>query len=312
MKETKFIQMTEITQKDYQEFIRKTKKIIIEDTVIEIGKVHNIKVLQPEKFELETTTVWSFPKRGEWATHYLNAKYRGNWAPQVVRNILLRYSKEGDVVLDAFVGSGTTLIECKLTNRKGIGVDINKEALILTRDRLNFNSLSSFIEQKTFLGDARNLDLISDESVDLILTHPPYASIIPYTKNSNYAQEGDLSKVRSAEEFFREMKKVAQEFFRVLKPGKYCAILIGDTRRNKHQVLISFGVLKSFLESGFILKEDIIKIQHNTKTAHLWKKSSIKNNFLLLAHEHLFVFRKPQKGEKLTKFKESTALNFID
>lgn len=108
------------------------------------------------------------------------------------------------------------------------------------------------------------------------------------------------------------MKKVAQEFFRVLKPGKYCAILIGDTRRNKHQVLISFGVLKSFLESGFILKEDIIKIQHNTKTAHLWKKSSIKNNFLLLAHEHLFVFRKPQKGEKLTKFKESTALNFID
>lgn len=121
--------------------------------------------------------------------------------PQVARNLILRYSKEGDIVLDAFVGSGTTLIECKLTGRRGIGVDINKEALILTIDRLNFGSLGTFQKQKTFLGDARNLNLIKDESIDLIATHPPYASIISYTKNSNHKQDGDLSKVHSIEEF---------------------------------------------------------------------------------------------------------------
>ncbi|MEM5871738.1 MAG: DNA methyltransferase [Candidatus Aenigmatarchaeota archaeon] len=301
----KYIEMKEITQEDYKEFIKKNKKIIIEDTELEIGKHKKIKMLQPKNFELETTTVWSFPERGKWATHYLNAKYRGNWAPQVARNLILRYSKENDIVLDAFVGSGTTLIECKLTNRYGIGVDINKEALLLTIDRLNFDSLSKFIEQKTFLGDARNLNLIKDESIDLIATHPPYASIISYTKNSNNKQEGDLSKVHSIQEFCEEMKKVAKEFFRVLKPGKYCAILIGDTRRHKHQVPISFGVMRSFLDVGFVLKEHIIKVQHHTKTAPLWKKSSIKNNFLLLAHENLFVFRKPEKNEKSIKFKES-------
>ena len=306
MANKKYIGMKEITDKDYKAFISKHKKIIIEDTELEIGNHNKIKILQPENFELETTTIWSFPDRGKWATHYLNAKYRGNWAPQVARNLILRYSKEGDTVLDAFVGSGTTLIECKLTGRKGIGIDINKEALILTRDRLSFNILNNnFPEQKTFLGDARNLNLIEDESIDLIATHPPYASIISYTKNSNHKENGDLSKVHSVDEFCKEMKKVAQEFFRVIKPGKFCAILIGDTRRHKHEVPISFRTMQSFLEVGFILKENIIKSQHNTKTATLWRNMSIKHNFLLLAHEHLFVFRKPEKDEKLTKFKES-------
>lgn len=305
MKENKYIEMKEITDKDYRAFISKHKKVIIEDAELEIGNHNKIKRLQPENFELETTTIWSFPDRGKWATHYLNAKYRGNWAPQVARNLILRYSKEGDTVLDAFVGSGTTLIECKLLKRNGIGIDINKEAIIVTRDRLNFSSLTKFPEQKTFVGDARNLNLIKDETIDLIATHPPYANIISYTKNSNHKQDGDLSKVHSVNEFCEEMKKVAQEFFRVLKPGKFCAILIGDTRRHKHEVPISFRTMQSFLDVGFILKENIIKAQHNTKTAPLWKNMSIRYNFLLLAHEHLFVFRKPEENEKLKKFKES-------
>ncbi len=307
MKEKNYIKMKEVTDKDYKIFVSKYKKIIIEDTELEIGNHNRIKVLQPENFELETKTIWSFPSRGKWATHYLNTKYRGNWAPQIARNLILRYSKEGDTILDAFVGSGTTLIECELTGRKGIGIDINKEALILTRDRLNFSSLNekSISKQETYLGDARNLNLIKNESIELIATHPPYANIISYTKNSNHKENRDLSKVRSVNEFCEEMKNVAQEFYRILKPGKFCAILMGDTRRHKHEIPISFRIMQSFLDVGFVLKENIIKAQHNTKTAPLWKNMSIKYNFLLLAHEHLFVFRKPEKDEKLTKFKES-------
>jgi hypothetical protein len=50
------------------------------------------KKTQPEDFELEYSTVRSFPRRGNWATH--NNKYRGNRSPDVVRNLILRYSKE--------------------------------------------------------------------------------------------------------------------------------------------------------------------------------------------------------------------------
>ncbi len=301
-----YIKMKEITKLDYDKFIANNKKIIIEDTELEIGGRYKISSLQPIDFKLETTTVWSFPKRGKWATHYLNAKYRGNWAPQVARNLILRYSKEKDIVLDAFSGSGTTLIECKITGRKGIAVDVNKEAIMVVRDRLNFNTLKNdFEEQKTFMGDARNLNLIKDNSIDLIATHPPYANIISYTKNSNQKPDGDLSKVSSIDEFCQEMEKIASEFFRVLKPGGYCAILIGDTRRHKHQVPISFRVMQSFLNKGFALKESIVKVQYNTKTAGLWANLSIKNNFLLLMHEHLFVFRKPLETETLKDLKDS-------
>ena len=82
---------------------------------------------EPEDFELEMTTHWSFPKRGDWATH--DAKWRGNWSPYIPRNIILRYSKEGDLVLDQFAGGGTTLVEAKLLNRDIIGVDVNDVAL---------------------------------------------------------------------------------------------------------------------------------------------------------------------------------------
>jgi len=296
----------EITDVEYRKFIENHSYVIIENTKIEIGKPKKIKMLQPKDFKLEATTVWSFPKRGDWATHYLNAKYRGNWAPQVARNLILRYSNEGDIVLDAFVGSGTTLIEAKLTNRMGIGVDINEDAIMLTRDRLQFSSLNdNFLEQKTYVGDARHMNFLNDNSIDLIATHPPYVNIIPYTKNSNKNVDGDLSKIHSLDEFCGEMGKVAKEFYRVLKPNRYCAILIGDTRRHKHVVPVSFRIMQVFLNNGFVLKEDIIKVQHNTKMASVWSKKSVQSNFLLLMHEHLFVFRKPESGENLKDLLES-------
>ena len=73
---------------------------------------------EPEQFELEETTIWSFKERGNWATH--RGDYRGNCPPQVPRNLILKYTNEGDIVLDTFCGSGTTMIETKLLNRKGV------------------------------------------------------------------------------------------------------------------------------------------------------------------------------------------------
>ena len=92
--------------------------------------------MQPENFELETNTVWAFPDRGKWATH--DAKYRGNWSPYIPRNVILRYSQEGDTVLDPFVGGGTTAVEAKLTNRNFIGFDINPAAVERSRQKCEF------------------------------------------------------------------------------------------------------------------------------------------------------------------------------
>jgi len=294
--------MKEITNNDYKKFIKNHKKVTIEDVDLEIGQPKKIQELQPKDFVPETSTTWSFPNRGNWATHYLNSRYRGNWAPEIPRNLILKYTREGETVLDQMSGSGTTMIECKLLGRNGIAVDINEEAIMIALDRLDFNTLAKLPHSKirTFVGDARNLDKIEDNSIDLIATHPPYVSIIPYT---NQKVEGDLSNIRNVGEFLEEMKKVASECFRVLKPGKYCAVLIGDTRRHQHYIPIAPRLMQTFLDVGFILKENIIKAQHKMKSTR--EKWNGKYDFYLIAHENLFVFRKPTKDEKVNGFKES-------
>ena len=248
-------------------------------------------------FELKKTTVWSFPNRGKWLTH--NAKYRGNWAPQIPGNLIRLYSEEGDVVLDPMVGSGTTMIEAKSLGRHGIGFDIHPEVVKIAQASCKF-SCEKCIEPVIKQSDARNINSIQDESVDLIATHPPYLNIIKYGTKS---VEGDISTISSLNKFCDEIEKVARECYRVLKPGKYCAILIGDTRRRRHYVPLAFSVMQRFLKVGFILKEDVIKVQHNCSTTRYW--SSRQKDFLLIMHEHLFVFRKLGKNEVKSTFRDS-------
>lgn len=239
----------------------------------------------PEDFELEMTTHWSFPKRGDWATH--DAKWRGNWSPYIPRNIMLRYSLEGDMVLDQFAGGGTTLVEAKLLNRNIIGVDVNETALCRCKEKVDFQHYGANGKVYIRKGDARNLDFIPDNSIDLICTHPPYANIIKYSED--IAEDISLLEIK---DFLEEMKTVAYESYRVLKKDKFCAILMGDTRKKGHMIPMSFDVMRIFQEAGFTLKELIIKEQHNCRATGYWKTNSIKYNFLLIAHEYLFVFRK--------------------
>lgn len=238
----------------------------------------------PENFQLESTTVWSFPDRGSWATH--NSKYRGNWSPYIPRNVIERYTKEGETVLDQFVGSGTTLTEAKLLNRKGIGVDINPHAVELSEKNTNFDG-NNVLDVQLHIADARKLWFIKDESIDLICTHPPYSDIIKYSEDI----ENDMSHL-GINDFLREMESVAQECYRVLKKDKYCAILIGDTRKHGHVVPLGFNTMEVFINSGFKLKEIVIKQQHNCNSTSYWRDRSKKFNILLLAHEYLFVFHK--------------------
>lgn len=244
-----------------------------------------IKKWAPDDFELEMTTLWSFPNRGDWATH--DAKWRGNWSPYIPRNILLRYSQENDKVLDQFAGGGTTLVEAKLLNRNIIGLDVNDIALERCREKTNFEVEGANGKVYIRKADARNLYFIADESIDLICTHPPYANIIEYSED--IPEDLSLLKVN---DFLEEMKKVAAECYRVLKKDKFCAILMGDTRQKGHMIPMSFEVMKIFQDAGFKLKELIIKQQHNCRATGYWKTNSVKYNFLLIAHEYLFVFKK--------------------
>lgn len=285
-----------VTFRYIERLITRTQGLNI--SVLDASK--KIKTLYPKDFKEEQTTVWSFKQRGNWATH--SGEYRGNWSPYIPRNVVLKYSEPGELVLDYFCGAGTTAVETKLLGRKCIAFDINDAAIELAKKNIDFGiepQQKTFLiqewkpkqiyEPKLMVGDARDLSFLQDNSIDLICAHPPYANIIHYTDS----KEGDLS-FFDINEFLKEMYRVAKESFRVLKPGRQCAILIGDTRRKKHVISLGFKLINVYLNAGFKLRELVIKRQHNCKTTGFWYANSIKYNFLLLAHEYLPIFEKPK------------------
>ena len=209
-------------------------------------------ICNPKEFELESTSIWSFKERGDWATH--KGDYRGNCPPQVPRNLILKYTKENDIVVDPFCGSGTTMIECKLLNRKGMGIDINVDALQLARSRLSFK-YDTLYEPKLIKANSANLkNIIPDNKVDFIFAHPPYADIIKYSKNI----EEDMSRL-NLEEFLSQMNLFSKECFRILKDGKYCSLLIGDIRKNKNVIPLGFYLMNIFIRDWFHSKRNYYK-----------------------------------------------------
>ncbi|MEA5018002.1 MAG: DNA methyltransferase [Erysipelotrichaceae bacterium] len=238
------------------------------------------------EYELQATSVWSFPDRGSWATN--KGDYRGNWSPHVPKNLILKYTKEKDLVLDCFLGSGTTMIECKELNRNGIGIDINPKAISITKERLNYEVLNNSM-QTIFLGDAKKMENVENESIDFICTHPPYSDIIHYSESL----ENDLS-LLSYCDFLDKISDVAVECYRVLKPNHLCSFMIGDIRKNGNVLPLGFNTMQSFVTAGFSLKEIIIKEQHNCKSTIYWSKNDRAKTFYLLAHEYIFVLKKTQ------------------
>jgi DNA modification methylase len=314
--------MREVSVEEYLDFVSKHKAIVIEDQVISLDPIE-VKRLEPLPEELTdvSTTVWSFPERGAWATH--KGDYRGNWAPQIPRALILKYTNPGETVLDPMVGSGTTCIEALLLNRNCVAVDINYNAVILTHHRLYYlikalrekkpkslidyaknssdvgNTSSSSAWYKVYHGDARNLDKISDNSIDLVATHPPYFNIIEYGEQR---VEGDLSRTTSLEEYLTLFRQVAREIYRVLKPGGVLGILVGDTRIKRHYVPITHYALMTLLDVGFVLKEEVIKVQHKMKTTReVWSKLKSRD-FLLIYHEKLFILEKPKHKDQELRY----------
>jgi DNA modification methylase len=257
--------------------------------------LHNhqkVKEFIPKDFHLEDSTVWAFSNRGDWANH--TRDYPGNWTPHVPRNLILRYSEPKDTVLDAFVGGGTTLIECLLLQRNGIGVDINPVAVEITQRRIR--GLRHEAAKKGFrlhrarvnavVGDARKLSFLKSGSVDFICTHPPYLNQITYTQS----QFDDLSRIRSPREFLDQFRRVATEFRRVLKPNHYCAIMIGDARQENRLIPLGFRVLDIFEREQFLTEQIFIKKELRASTDQFYRN---KLDYPRIAHEYVLVFRRP-------------------
>jgi len=321
----------------------------------------------------------------QYLTHWIYP-YKGKFHPQMIRALLNFIGlKEGETVLDPFIGSGTTAVESQVMGINCIGVDISplcvlqskvKTESVFVLDKIekikdgvikinnsnfglsSFNTkvltLQKFIEnitdekvknffkiaemiahsdasrrKKNFTqsfsinvekmlasvkdfkksinelnlklgkvdirrGDARKLDL-EDESIDGIVTSPPYSIALDYVKNDSHALKAlgyDTTKIR--EEFIgvrgtgarridlynEDMMKSINEMFRVLKPEKYCVIVLGDaTYQGKRVETVDF-IIKYAEKIGFKLVKNIDKI--------------IFGLYNVMQKENILIFKKPE------------------
>jgi hypothetical protein len=137
----------------------------------------------------------------------------------------------------------------------------------------------------------------------LVVTHPHYLNLVTYSDDKSL---DDFSRISIIPEFMDALEIAVREMYRVPKPGHFCAILIRDTRKGQHYIPLSQFVLERCFRTGFVLKEEIIKTQHNTTHGPRWTVSAKHYKFYLIMHEHLFVFRKPVENEDLSRIRDST------
>jgi DNA modification methylase len=259
-----------------------------------------ITMWEPENFSLETTTIWDFPSRGTWNVHV--GDYRGNWPPQVPRNLISRYTKPGDLVIDAFTGGGTTLIEALLLGRRSIGLDISNLAIQTTMARIaELNAQAEaqgrdvapeHIQPKVVCASALVLASVLKQhgidlgTISLICAHPPYLNSLEYTQ----AHPDDLATVDDPATFYSRISDFSLQAYSALAPGGICAVLIGDVRRHGQIEPLGFNTLQAFLDHGFTLENLVIKTQHRDRSSEFYKGK--ENGALLMAHEYLLILRK--------------------
>ena len=256
---------------------------------------------EPNEFQLSTGTVWDFPRRGDWAVH--SGDYRGNWPPQLVRNLIVRFTDPGDIIVDAFVGGGTTLIEAWLCGRKSVGIDISKLALQTTHAKLDEMKTLALTDGRVTLldelwpavinGDALGLEKLMKGqgiglgSVKLICAHPPYLDSLKFTEGD----ERDLASIRDPAVFYRRIGAFARAAYRVLASNGICAFLIGDVRKGGRFIPLGINCGMRFERQGFTLESVIIKTQHHDRSSEFYRNRG--SDSLLLDHEYLFILRKP-------------------
>lgn len=244
--------------------------------------------------EIETDSLWIIKRRDKSGAH--NSKYHGNFVPQIPHQLLLRYTKKGDWVLDPFSGSGTTLIEAQRLERNSIGIEIQKDVAIESQNRIDSETKEGVVS-KVLCGNAANIKIEEQlkqfgiQKVQFVLMHPPYWDIIKFSNNKD-----DLSNAKSLSLFKRKLRKVIDNTTKVLEKNRYCGIVIGDKYSDSKITPLGFECMSLFIEKGFILKAIIVKNFGDTEGKEnmqsIWRYRALAADYYIFKHEYIMVFKK--------------------
>lgn len=248
-----------------------------------------------EYTDIITDSLWLIERRDSSGVHV--ADYWGNFIPQIPNQMMRRFTKRGEWVLDAFAGSGTTLIEGQRLGRNTIGIELQPAVAEAARERIAAEPNQHGTLAELVVGDATSLnyaDLLHRHGctgVQLVLLHPPYFDIIKFSDNPR-----DLSNAASVDLFLAQIGQVVQQASTVLDAGRYLVLVIGDKYVRGEWIPLGFLTMQAVQQQGFQLTSIIVKNFEETTgkrtQQQLWRYRALVGGFYIFKHEYIFVFRR--------------------
>ena len=248
-----------------------------------------------EQTDIITDSLWVLPKRDGTGAHL--GWYWGNFIPQIPHQLMLRYTKRNDWVLDPFLGSGTTLIECRRLGRHGIGIELNPEVATRAAELVEREKARHSARTGIFTGDSRTIDVrqpldaMGAKQVQLLIMHPPYHDIISFSGDEN-----DLSNATNTDLFLKMFGDVVDNIDPLLERGRYFALVIGDKYSKGEWVPLGFHCMSEVLKRGYSLKSIVVKNFEETRSKRdqkqLWRYRALVGGFYIFKHEYIFLFKK--------------------
>jgi len=217
----------------------------------------------------------------------LKAQHPATFAESDVARLIELFTKRGERVLDPFLGSGSTLIACLMTRRLGLGIELVPRWATVARRRVRgYLARSGGSAQEPTIdpnrdiicGDSRHvLAAMPPDCFDFAITSPPYWNILHKERGMKQARErrnlnlptrysdlaDDLGNLSSYEAFLDELHCVWVEVARVLRPGRYLAVIVSDFRHGDRYYLYHADTARIIERTGLVLKGTIVLVQDN-------------------------------------------------
>lgn len=245
--------------------------------------------LTKEEWKEYTKTVWQI-------ANVTDSAHPAVFPEEIPKRLIKLFSFVGDTVLDPFAGSGTTARVAVSLDRRAVCLDQNPDYVQRIRE-----DLAGEIDSHAFVGDARTMAEIDDESVDLIVTSPPYWNKAEYGGNGQ-----NIGSIDGYQQFLREMRLVFESGARVLRPGRKLCVVTANVNQHTDHGLLTFPLATDFAnlmrDVGLVMINEVI--WNKDGTGGRWGSSGVQRpifgsypfppNFLFKnVHEYVIIFAKP-------------------